>query len=74
MVEGFVTPASMHFLPDDRQAADRALVAGRTLVELGDSPLRRGVAEVADAVLGGNGADPRRAGRRWRAARAGGRR
>ncbi|MBY9076472.1 hypothetical protein K1X13_16680 [Nocardioides sp. WL0053] len=74
MVEGFVTPASMHFLPDDRQAADRALVAGRTLVELGDSPLRRGVAEVADAVLGGNGAETKRTGRRWRAARSGGRR
>ncbi len=52
MIEGFVTPASVHFLPEDRTAADQALMSGRSLVELGDSPLRRGLAGVADAVLG----------------------
>ena len=52
MVEGLVTPASIHFLPDDPAAADRALVAGRTLLDLGSSPLRRSVEEVADAVAG----------------------
>jgi hypothetical protein len=50
MIEGFVTPAGVHFLPYDRSAADRALVAGRSLVELGDSALRRGVSELADAM------------------------
>lgn len=42
-------PSSLHFLPDDRAAADRALVNGRTLVEVApDSPLARGVAGLAD--------------------------
>ena len=40
MVEGYVRPAGVHFLPDDRAITDRALVAGRSVVELGDSPLR----------------------------------
>jgi len=52
MIEGFVMPASMHFLPEDQPAADRALVAGKSLVELGDSPLRRAVSDLADAVSG----------------------
>lgn len=52
MIEGFVTPASVHFLPDDRAAADRAMVSGKSLVELGDSPLRRGLADLASAVTG----------------------
>jgi MinD-like ATPase involved in chromosome partitioning or flagellar assembly len=51
MIDGFVTPVGVHFLPEDRSAADRALVAGRSLVELGDSPLRRGIAALADAAL-----------------------
>jgi MinD-like ATPase involved in chromosome partitioning or flagellar assembly len=53
MVEGFVTPVDVHFLPDDRAAADRALMAGQSLVESGDSPLRSAMAELATAVLGG---------------------
>jgi MinD-like ATPase involved in chromosome partitioning or flagellar assembly len=52
MVEGFVTPVDVHFVPDDRTAADRALMAGRSLVEDGGSPLRSAVAEVALGVLG----------------------
>jgi hypothetical protein len=50
MVEGFVTPASMHFLPDDAAAADRALMAGKPLVELGDSVLRSALAGLADSI------------------------
>lgn len=52
MIEGFVTPASVHFLPYDRAAADRAMVSGRSLTELGDSSLRRGIADLAGAILG----------------------
>lgn len=49
---GEVAPtAAVHFLPDDRQAADKALMAGRTLVELGDSQLRRGLAAVVESGL-----------------------
>ena len=36
MVEGFSRVLGLHFLPDDRAAADRALVAGRALGEVGD--------------------------------------
>ncbi len=47
-----VTPgADVVFLPEDRVAVDRALVAGRTLVESGDSPLRRALTELARRVL-----------------------
>lgn len=60
MVEDFTAPASLHLVPEDRAAADRALAHGRSLVELGDSALRRSVAEVADAVTG----TPRRRRRR----------
>jgi MinD-like ATPase involved in chromosome partitioning or flagellar assembly len=52
MVEGFVTPLEVHFLPDDRAAADRALMAGRTLAESGDSPLRTAVTALAREVAG----------------------
>jgi hypothetical protein len=62
MVEGFVTPVDVHFLPDDRAAADRALMEGRTLVESGDSPLRRAVGLLATGVLGGPA--PKQRGRR----------
>lgn len=49
MVSGFARVAGLHFLPDDQPAADRALVAGRTLVEVGDSPLARGLSRLTDA-------------------------
>jgi MinD-like ATPase involved in chromosome partitioning or flagellar assembly len=50
---GRIAPGlGVHFLPDDRAAADRALVAGRTLVEAGDSPLRRSVATLTTDVIG----------------------
>jgi Mrp family chromosome partitioning ATPase len=52
MVEGFVAPVGMHFLPEDRPATDRALMAGRSLAESGDSHLRSAVGELARAVHG----------------------
>ncbi len=51
MVEGFARISSLHLLPDDRASVDRALVAGRTLVESGDSALLRALEGVADAVV-----------------------
>ena len=53
MVSEFARPSAVHFLPDDQPAVDRALVAGRTLVEVGDSDLGRAVARVADGLLPG---------------------
>jgi MinD-like ATPase involved in chromosome partitioning or flagellar assembly len=51
MVSGFVRPVGLHFLPDDRESVDRALVTGRTLTESApDSALVRALTEVADAV------------------------
>ncbi len=52
MVEGYIRPTGVHFLPEDRSTTDKALVTGRSVVELGDSALRRGLVEVHDAVLG----------------------
>ena len=62
MVEGFVGPVGVSFLPEDRTAADRALMGGRSLVELGDSALRRAVTELVDALEGTS--RPARAARR----------
>ena len=46
-------PSSLHFLPDDRAATDRALVNGRTLVEAApDSPLARAVADLVSSLEG----------------------
>jgi len=52
MVEGFHRHARVRFVPEDRETADRALMAGRSIVELGDSPLRRAVAAVVDSLSG----------------------
>ncbi|MFN8194406.1 MAG: hypothetical protein U0R80_09000 [Nocardioidaceae bacterium] len=51
MVEGFARVRGVHFLPEDRAAVDKALVAGRTLVETGESALARSLGDLADAVL-----------------------
>ncbi|MCW2848689.1 MAG: hypothetical protein JWR90_2663 [Marmoricola sp.] len=56
MVEGYIRPAGVHFLPEDRATVDKALVAGRSVVELGDSALRRAIAEVHARVLAGHAA------------------
>jgi MinD-like ATPase involved in chromosome partitioning or flagellar assembly len=50
MVGGFARPVGLHFLPDDQATVDRALVAGRTLVELGESPISKALSGLADAV------------------------
>jgi hypothetical protein len=58
---------TVRFLPDDRAAADRALVAGRTLVEVGDSALLRALTGLAADVVGSGQSTPagrRRTGRR----------
>jgi MinD-like ATPase involved in chromosome partitioning or flagellar assembly len=52
MLAGFGDNLGVHFLPDDQAAVDRALVAGRTLVESGESPLTRAVAGLVDAMAG----------------------
>jgi MinD-like ATPase involved in chromosome partitioning or flagellar assembly len=54
MVSGFARLSGLHFLPDDRPTVDRALVAGRTLAEVGDSPLGRAVATLVDALAPGS--------------------
>jgi MinD-like ATPase involved in chromosome partitioning or flagellar assembly len=46
MVEGYVRPSAVHFLPEDRATVDRALVDGRAVGELGESPLRSALAQV----------------------------
>jgi MinD-like ATPase involved in chromosome partitioning or flagellar assembly len=68
MVEGFVTPLDVHFLPDDRAAADRALMAGQSLAETGESELRSALAAVARAVAGDPAVAPGRRGLRRRRA------
>jgi len=50
MVEGFTRFVGLHFLPDDRPTVDRALVAGRTLAEVGESALGRAVGGLVDAL------------------------
>lgn len=54
MVSGFGRSTSLHFLPHDLAAVDRALVTGRTLVEGGDSALLRALGAVVDAVEPGS--------------------
>ena len=51
MLAGLVDVTGLHFLPDDRAAVDRALVAGRSLVEAGESAVGRGLAGVAAELL-----------------------
>ncbi len=51
MLTGLVDVTGLHFLPDDRGAVDRALVAGRSLVEAGESAVGRGLAAVAAELV-----------------------
>ncbi len=51
MLSGFGPLHGLHFLPDDRGTTDRGLLTGRTVLELGDSGLARGLRDLADAVL-----------------------
>ena len=50
MVEGFTRLSGLHFLPEDRACVDKALVAGRTVVEVGDSALASALARVVDEL------------------------
>ena len=52
MVEGYVRPLGVHFLPEDRAAVDRSVVDGKALSESVESPLRQAVAELSAAVFG----------------------
>lgn len=54
MVAGFARTTGLHFLPEDQPTVDRALVAGRTLTELGDSPLARAIGRLADDLYAAN--------------------
>ncbi|MEO5653111.1 MAG: hypothetical protein ABIN79_11865, partial [Marmoricola sp.] len=54
MVEGYVRPLGVHYLPEDRSTTDRALVAGRSVIELGDSTLGRGLTALHDEVFAGS--------------------
>jgi len=62
MVAGFARPEGLHFLPEDQATVDRALVAGRTLAEIGDSAISRAMAAVAEALAGSVAATQRTAG------------
>jgi MinD-like ATPase involved in chromosome partitioning or flagellar assembly len=53
MVEGFTRLTGLHFLPEDRPVVDRAMVAGRTVVELGESAIGRGLSSLVDELLPG---------------------
>ena len=64
MVEGFARLAGVHFLPDDRDAADRAVTSGTSLPEAGDTPLARALTTLADAVVPVPAPHRRRSGRR----------
>jgi MinD-like ATPase involved in chromosome partitioning or flagellar assembly len=70
MVEGFLRPVDVHFLPEDRLAVDQALMAGRSLAESGGSPLRDAMVALTHGVLG-DGVAPTRRGRLLRPRRAG---
>jgi len=51
MIEGLTEVAGLHFLPDDRLAVDRALVAGRSVQDGGESPLARAVSGLVDGLV-----------------------
>jgi len=61
MIAGFARPVGLHFLPEDRETVDRALVTGRTLTESApDSALVRALVELAEAIAPVPGASSRR--------------
>jgi hypothetical protein len=65
MVEGFARLAGVHFLPDDRAAADRALATGASITDAGDTELARALTGLADALLPTGVPRRRRAERRF---------
>jgi hypothetical protein len=64
MVEGFARLAGVHFLPDDRVAADRALATGASVPHAGDSELARALVALSDALVHRPVEHRRRVGRR----------
>ncbi len=50
MVHDYVRPAGVHLLADDPATLDRAAVSGRSIAELGDSPVRTVLARLADEL------------------------
>lgn len=52
MLEGFGSGHTIDLLPEDQATVDRALVDGRSLAEIGEGPLRRALADLADALVG----------------------
>ncbi|MFT4084422.1 MAG: hypothetical protein QM638_17735, partial [Nocardioides sp.] len=63
MILAITRPAGCDFLPEDRGAVDRALVAGRTLLETApDSALTRAIAALVDGLAGGAAEEPREVG------------
>lgn len=50
LLAGFGPSRGVHFLPDDQAAVDRALVAGRLLLETGDGALTRAIGRLLDAL------------------------
>lgn len=50
MVSGFGQVAGLHFLPDDRETTDRALLTGSSLTELGESPLSRALERLVEGL------------------------
>ena len=52
-------PSACTSCPRTAPTTDRALVAGKSVVELGDSPLRKALAEIHDAVFAARAAQPR---------------
>ncbi|TIC87341.1 chromosome partitioning protein [Nocardioides sp. GY 10113] len=55
MLAGFGAERGVHFVPEDQAALDRALVAGRTPVEVGESALTRSVAALVEEIAGSAG-------------------
>jgi hypothetical protein len=51
MVEGFARLGSIHFLPDDRDAADRALATATSIPDAGASELAKALSMLADALV-----------------------
>jgi MinD-like ATPase involved in chromosome partitioning or flagellar assembly len=51
MVEGFARLASVHFLPDDRDAADRSLSTGTSILDAVESDLAKALTALTDAVV-----------------------
>lgn len=51
MVEGFTRAAALHFVPEDRDGADRALLTGEPMTRHGSAQVRAGLAAIVDATF-----------------------